>query len=73
MLDVKLLRQNPEMVREALENRGTAVDLSEFLELDEKRRNLLFEVEKLKNLRNQESEEIARKESRSLRKNKLFA
>ncbi len=61
MLDVKLLRQNPEMVREALENRGTAVDLSEFLELDEKRRNLLFEVEKLKNLRNQESEEIARK------------
>lgn len=61
MLDVKLLRQNPEMVRESLDNRGAVADLDEFLKLDEKRRNLLFEVEKLKNLRNQESEEIARK------------
>jgi seryl-tRNA synthetase len=44
-----------------LENRGATADLDEFLKLDEDRRNLLFEVEKLKSLRNQESEEIARK------------
>jgi len=45
MLDIKYLRQNPAKVREALENRGTAADLDKFLNLDEERRNLLFEVE----------------------------
>jgi len=61
MLDIKYLRQNPAKVREALENRGTAADLDKFLNLDEERRNLLFEVEKLKSQRNQVSDEIARK------------
>ncbi|MFY9217038.1 MAG: serine--tRNA ligase, partial [Tepidanaerobacteraceae bacterium] len=61
MLDIKYLRQNPDKVREALENRGTAADLDKFLNLDEERRNLLFEVEKLKSQRNQVSDEIARK------------
>lgn len=61
MLDIKFVRQNPDIVRKSLENRGATADLDKFLELDEERRNLLFEVEKLKNLRNSESEEIARK------------
>jgi seryl-tRNA synthetase len=61
MLDVKYVRQNPDIIRVALENRGATADLDEFLRLDEDRRNLLFEVEKLKSIRNQESEEIARK------------
>lgn len=61
MLDIKYVRQNPDIVRAVLENRGATADLDEFLKLDEDRRNLLFEVEKLKSLRNQESEEIARK------------
>lgn len=61
MLDVKFVRQNPDIVRRSLQNRRTEADLDRFLKLDEERRNLLFEVEKLKNLRNSESEEIARK------------
>lgn len=61
MLDVKYVRQNPDKVRSALESRGATADLDKFLKLDEERRNLLFEAEKLKSLRNQESEEIARK------------
>lgn len=61
MLDVKYVRQNPDKVRSALESRGITADLDKFLKLDEERRNLLFEAEKLKSLRNQESEEIARK------------
>jgi len=61
LLDIKYIRQNPEKVKEALENRGATADLDKFLKLDEERRNLLFEVEKLKSQRNQESEEIARK------------
>jgi len=61
MLDIKFVRQNPDKVRAALESRGTAADLDKFLALDEERRNLLFEVEKLKSQRNQVSEEVARK------------
>lgn len=61
MLDVRYVRQNPDIIRASLENRGTTADLDKFLRLDENRRNLLFEVEKLKKNRNEESEEIARK------------
>ncbi|MCG0276712.1 MAG: serine--tRNA ligase [Thermosediminibacteraceae bacterium] len=61
MLDIKLIRSNPDEVRRALEKRGTQANLEEFLKLDEERRNLLVEVEQLKSLRNRESEEIARR------------
>jgi len=61
MLDIKFIRQNPDIVAESLKKRGSEASLEEFLKQDEKRRNMLFEVEKLKNIRNQESEEIARK------------
>jgi seryl-tRNA synthetase len=61
MLDIRFIRQNPDIVKDALAKRGKPQDLDEFLRLDEERRNLLFEAEKLKSLRNQESEEIARR------------
>ncbi|MDN5332158.1 MAG: seryl-tRNA synthetase [Tepidanaerobacteraceae bacterium] len=61
MLDIKLIRSNPEEIKRALEKRGTQANLEEFLKLDEERRNLLVEVEQLKSLRNRESEEIARR------------
>lgn len=61
MLDIKLIRSNPEEVKRALEKRGTQANLEEFLKLDEERRTLLVEVEQLKSLRNRESEEIARR------------
>ncbi|KXG76085.1 Serine--tRNA ligase [Fervidicola ferrireducens] len=61
MLDIKLIRSNPEEVKIALEKRGTQTNLEEFLKLDEERRTLLVEVEQLKSLRNRESEEIARR------------
>ena len=61
MLDVKLVRAEPEKVRQALINRNedTAI-LDEFLKLDEKRRSMLFEVEQLKAQRNTVSEQIAK-------------
>ncbi|SHM78197.1 seryl-tRNA synthetase [Caldanaerovirga acetigignens] len=61
MLDIKMIRSNPEEVKRALEKRGTQANLEEFLKLDEERRSLLVEVEQLKGLRNRESEEIARR------------
>jgi len=60
MLDIKRIRSNPEELRTAMANRGQAVNLEEFLDLDEKRRKILTEVEQLKNRRNTVSQEIAR-------------
>ncbi|SMB88604.1 seryl-tRNA synthetase [Thermanaeromonas toyohensis ToBE] len=60
MLDIKLLRQNPDLVDRGLKRRGLAAPLEHFLKLDAKRRNLLTEVERLKNRRNMVSEEIGR-------------
>ncbi|HHV07182.1 MAG TPA: serine--tRNA ligase [Firmicutes bacterium] len=60
MLDAKFVRTNPDVVREALRKRHVEANLDEFLQLDEKRRQLLAEVEQLKAMRNKESGEIAR-------------
>jgi len=60
VLDARFVRANPDVVREALRKRHVTANLDEFLQLDEKRRQLLAEVEQLKARRNKESEEIAR-------------
>jgi len=60
MLDLKFVRNNPDVVKTALQKRGASISLAPFLELDERRREKLAEVEKLKNKRNVVSEEIGR-------------
>ena len=60
MLDIKFIRDNPDKVVEGLKNRGASVGLDEFLGLDKQRRELLGEVETLKNKRNTVSQEINR-------------
>lgn len=61
MLDLRMIRQNPEKVREALRKRGEEAPLEELLVLDEKRRSILTDVEKLKAKRNEVSDEVARR------------
>jgi seryl-tRNA synthetase len=60
MLDIKLIRSNPEKVKEALEKRKEKINLDEILELDQKRRELLSETDSLKEKRNTVSEEIGK-------------
>ena len=60
MLDIKLLRDNPDLVREALERRRSDFSIDDVLKLDEQRRSLLTEVEGLKARRNEVSREIGR-------------
>ena len=61
MLDLKLIRSVPETVKEALLKRGQdASNIDYILELDEKRRKIVFDSSALKQGRNQVSEEIAR-------------
>jgi len=59
MLDVKMVRANPDTVREALARRGSTSSLDEFLVVEEERRRLVTEVERRRARRNQVTEEIA--------------
>lgn len=60
MLDIKIVRANPQAVIDGMKKRGMDLDLTEFQTLDENRRKLLVEVEELKNRRNTVSKEIGR-------------
>lgn len=60
MLDLKYVREHPEEVREALVKRNEMAPLDEILELDERRRTLLADVQGLKHQRKVTSKEISR-------------
>jgi len=67
MLDIKLIRENPELVRKNQRNRGYEEEwIDEILELDKKWRELKQEDDKLRAERNKISEEInkAKKEGK---------
>ncbi len=59
MLDIRRIRQNPQELIDALKNRNSTIDLTEFLQKEEQRRQLLSETETLKARRNEESKRIA--------------
>jgi len=60
MLDIKFVRENPEIVQQSLKNRGLDMSLGHFLELEKQRRETLAEAEALKSRRNAVSQEISR-------------
>ncbi|MBV9867178.1 MAG: serine--tRNA ligase [Abitibacteriaceae bacterium] len=63
MLDIKLIRTQPDFIKECLAHKqiadGAAL-VDEVLRLDERRRTLLVEVEQLKRTRNEDSQQVAR-------------
>ncbi len=60
MLDIKLIREQPDSVRQRLASRGAGDEarIDELLALDEQRRKAIAEVEQLKAQRNRVSKEI---------------
>jgi seryl-tRNA synthetase len=68
MLDIKLIREKPEFVRQRLASRGAGDEayVDRLLQLDEQRRKLLGEVEALKAQRNRVSKEIGALMARKL-------
>jgi seryl-tRNA synthetase len=58
VLDIKLIRDNPEIVREAMEKRGESAPLDQITSLDEQRRQLLHEMETLRAHRNEVSKQL---------------
>jgi seryl-tRNA synthetase len=74
MLDINLIRENPNLIRTALKNRQMdAAPVDDILQLDEQRRALLTEVERLKAERNAVSKEIGKMKDPAAREQKIAA
>ena len=58
MLDMRFIRENPELVEESFAKRNMDSIVPEFQKLDEQRRDLLYEAEQLKHKRNVNSDKI---------------
>jgi len=64
MLDIKLIRETPELVRQALEKRGESPDrigtLDSILEIDGRYRSLLRQTEELRATHNESSKQLSK-------------
>ncbi len=58
MLDLKFIRENPDLIRAKLAQRGGAYDLDNLLKLDAERRRLVTEIERLRREKNSISERV---------------
>ena len=58
MLDIRLLRDDPEGIAKRLKDRNPEIDISEIIALDRRRLELIREVEDLKAERNRGSQEV---------------
>ncbi|MEW6566657.1 MAG: serine--tRNA ligase [Chloroflexota bacterium] len=71
MLDLQLIREQPEAVRASLRRRGIEPPLERILELDASRRSRLTQVEQLKAERNRVSKEIGRMKDEAARQERI--
>jgi len=58
MLDIRLIRETPELLEDSIRRRGASIDLTHVRELDEARRALTTSVDELRTERNAASKEI---------------
>lgn len=61
MLDIKLMRREPERVAKAVGRRGKEIDMKPFLEADEKHREVIAQIEELQSQRNAKSKEVGQR------------
>jgi seryl-tRNA synthetase len=59
MIDLQRIRENPEAVRQAAIFKKNPADIDGIINLDAQRREIIKQVEEMKNLRNKRSPEIA--------------
>ena len=60
MLDLKFIRENPELVKKGIESKNEQSRVDEVLQLDKQRRDILTVSEELKAKRNQVSQEVGK-------------
>ena len=61
MLDIKLMRKEPERVAQAVGRRGKEIDMQPFLTADEKHREVIAQIEALQSQRNAKSKEVGQR------------
>jgi seryl-tRNA synthetase len=58
MLDIQIIRDNPEMVAEKAKQKGYDIDIRRLIELDTERRTRLTQIEELRRRRNDQAAEL---------------
>lgn len=58
MIDIRILRENPELVAENAKNKGYDIDVNKLVALDDERRTLQQQVDELRERRNQNSSKM---------------
>jgi seryl-tRNA synthetase len=68
MLDIKFIRENPDLIKEAARKKKIDFDVQKLIEVDEKRRQVLLSVEKKRTEQNDVSKKItsARPEEKAM-------
>ncbi|MFH0803741.1 MAG: serine--tRNA ligase [Candidatus Tagabacteria bacterium] len=59
MLDIKFIRENPDLIKEAARKKHISFDVEELLKIDDERKNILREVEDFRAKQNSASDTIA--------------
>ncbi len=59
MFDIRLLRDNPDLVKAAMNRRRAAVDVDALCDIDARRRTTIYELEQLRARQNKAGEDIA--------------
>ncbi|MCH8326465.1 MAG: serine--tRNA ligase, partial [Bacteroidetes bacterium] len=60
MLDIKFIRENPELVKQGIINKNEPDRVDELLELDKQKRSLITQTEELKAKKNSVSQEVGK-------------
>jgi len=58
MLDIKIIRANPDSVKDNIKKRNLSLDLDKFLEIDAEKLELIVKVDELRAIKNKVSKEI---------------
>src|SRR3989338_732989 len=67
MLDIKFIRENQEVVKKAIKDKGLTLDLEKLLKLDEERRKLITETDELNKQRKEFAKERDKEKGKALK------
>ena len=73
MLDIKILRTEPDKIREALKKRNNDLDITPAIEMDAQRREILAEVEPMKAKQNEITKQIPKMKKAGENTDQIFA
>ncbi|MBI2463018.1 MAG: serine--tRNA ligase [Candidatus Spechtbacteria bacterium] len=71
MLDIRFIRENPDIVKKAVQNKNSDVDIDKLLEVDEKRRKFIGQVDDFRAKQNLVSDQIAQEKDENIRSEKI--